>query len=208
MSTRAHFPRTLRRAALGPVAVLSVALAAAAATPGSAAAENLVLSGPPPMLNENALTLHLVSGDGLGGSFSGRGFALGYGYMLQGPLWLDLQMTWRASACSLLRSCSERAGDSAELLAGLAWRFRTDIPLVPYVRGAMGLVFLYPDHFKNAMGVMVRAGGGLRYFVYDWLGFGAELGLSIGHANFAEDYPGDDVYRVVDLGAGVEFQFR
>jgi hypothetical protein len=183
-------------------------LAAALATPSRAAAENLVLSGPPPMLNENSVSLHLVSGDGLGGSFSGRGFALGYGYRLQGPLWLDLQMTWRASACSLLRSCSDTAGDSAELVAGLTWRFRTDIPLVPYVRGAMGLVYLYPDHFKNAMGVMVRAGGGLRYFIYDWLGFGAELGMSLGHANFDDDYTGNNVYRVVDLAAGVEFQFR
>jgi len=135
-------------------------------------------------------------------------FNLGYGYMLRGPLWLDLQMTWRASACSLFRACATQTGDSAELMAGVTWRFRTDIPLVPYLRGAGGLVFLYPDHFQNAMGLAVRAGGGLRYYVYDWLGFGAELGISLGHAYFADGYPGSRTYVVGDLSAGVEFQFR
>lgn len=177
-----------------------------AATP--AAANELVLAGPHPMLKENALSLQVVSADGFGDSFSGRGFNLGYGYKLNGPLWLDLGMTWRASACSLFRACTDFSGDSAELMAGVTWRFRTDIPVVPYLKGAGGLVFLYPDHFQNAMGLALRVGGGLRYYVYDWLGFGAEIGFSLGRGFFAEGYPGRSAYRVGDLSAGVEYQFR
>jgi hypothetical protein len=178
----------------------------ASASPASA--NELMLAGPHPMLKGNALSLQIVSGDGFGDSFSGRGFNAGYGYMLQGPLWLDLQMTWRASACSLFRPCGSFTGATAELMTGVTWRFRTDIPVVPYVRGAAGLVFLYPDHFRNAMGIGIRAGGGLRYYLYDWLGFGVELGFSYGHASFAEGYTGPSTYRVGDLSAGVEYQFR
>lgn len=187
----------------------ATALVLAVATSVSPArATELMLAGPHPMRNENALSLQIVSGDGFGDSFSGRGFNAGYGYMLQGPLWLDLQMTWRASACSLFRPCGEFTGATAELMTGVTWRFRTDIPVVPYARGAAGLMFLYPDHFRNAMGVAVRAGGGLRYYIYDWLGFGVELGFSFGHASFADGYTGPSTYRVGDLSAGVEYQFR
>lgn len=159
------------------------------------------------MRKANALALHLVSGNGFGDSFSGRGFGVEYGYMLQGPLWLDMQATYRASACSLFRSCGTHTGDSAELLLGLAWRFQTDIPVVPYVRGGAGLVFLYPDGFRNTMGVAVRGGGGLRYYLYDWLGFGAELGVTLGHASFSDDYTGERTHFLGDLSVGAELQF-
>lgn len=208
MSTDGHFPRT--RGAASPIRLATFAVAlivAAVVQPRAASAENLVLAGPHPMRKANTLALHLVSGDGFGDSFSGRGFGLEYGYMLQGPLWLDLQATYRASACSLFRACGMHTGDSAELLVGLAWRFRTDIPLVPYLRGAAGLLFLYPDRFQNAMGVAVRGGGGLRYYLYDWLGFGAELGMTLGHASFTDEYTGDSTHFLGDLSANVEFQF-
>jgi hypothetical protein len=173
-----------------------------------ARADDLVLAGPHPFLKENAVNLQVLFGNGIGDSFSGRGIGLGYGYMLHGPLWLDLQVNWRASVCGPSGGCAPYTGGDAELMAGVAWRFRTDIPVVPYLRGAAGLVYLYPDNAQSAMGLAARAGAGIRYYVFDWLGFGVEGALSLGRGSFAADYPGGHTYAVADMAVGVEFQFK
>ena len=134
---------------------------------------------------------------------------VGYGYMLRGPLWLDLQMNVRASGCAPFQTnCGAHVGDDAELMAGLAWRFRTDIPVVPYVRGAAGLVYLYPHGAQSAFGLAVRGAAGFKYYVYDWLGFGIEGALTLGHGYFAREYPAGRGYSVFDMAFGVEVQFR
>jgi hypothetical protein len=202
MSTRRTFPWT--RCWRGALAVTALACT----TTATARADELVLAGPHPALKENALNIQFLFGDGLGDSFSGRGIGIGYGYMLNGPLWLDLQLNTRMSACSAFRACTVYTGNDTELMAGLAWRFRTDVPVVPYARGAVGLVYLYPDGGQSAVGLAARAGVGLKYFVYDWLGFGVEAALSLGHGYFASGYPGGRTYAVGDMAAGVEWQFR
>jgi hypothetical protein len=198
MSTRNNFPWLPTLLATGLLLAPNAAVRA----------DEIVLAGPHPSLKQNAVNLQFLFGDGVGDSFSGRGVGIGYGYMLQGPLWLDLQMNLRASACGPLGGCGTNNGSDAELMAGVAWRFRTDIPVVPYVRGAAGLIYLYPDGAQNAMGLAVRAGIGARYYVFDWLGFGIEGALSLGHGYYAADYPGGHTYAVGDMCVGVEFQFR
>lgn len=198
MSTRKNFPWT-------PILLAAGLLLAPG---GQARADDLVLAGPHPSLKENAVSLQALFGDGLGDSFSGRGIGLGYGYMLHGPLWLDLQMNLRTSACSPFGGCGPHTGSDAELMAGVAWRFRTDIPVVPYVRGAAGMVYLYPDNAQSAMGLAARAGVGIRYYVFDWLGFGVETAVSVGRGYFAADYAGGHTYAVGDMAVGVEFQFK
>ena len=190
--------------------VLAAASVFGAFTGGAAArADDLVLAGPHPSLKENAITVQFLAGEGLGDSFTGRGVGLGYGYMLQGPLWLDLQMNVRASGCGPFRSsCGAHTGNDAELMAGVAWRFRTDIPVVPFLRGDAGLVYLYPDGAQSAFGLAVRGGAGMRYYVFDWLGFGVEGALSLGHGYFAQAYTAGKGYAVVDVAFGVEYQFR
>jgi hypothetical protein len=179
-----------------------------AASGARAWADEAVLAGPHPSRKENAVNVQFLVGTGLGDSFSGRGVGIGYGYMLHGPLWLDLQINVRASACGPLPACAGSTGDDAELMAGVAWRVRTDIPVVPYLRGAAGLLYLYPNGAANAVGLGARAGAGLRYYVFDWLGFGVEAALSLGHGYFAADYRGGRTYAVLDMAIGVEFQFR
>lgn len=196
MSARLTFPCTL---------AIAVHLMLGAGT--SARAADLILAGPHPFLKENALSVQFLMGSGLGDSFSGRGVGLGYGYMLNGPLWLDLQMNIRAATCSPDSACGPHTGSDAELLAGAAWRFRTPVPLVPYLRGNAGLVYLYPRAGKDAIGLAVRGSAGAKYFVFDWLGFGLEAALSLGHGYFAADYAGDHTYAVFDVALGVEWQF-
>jgi hypothetical protein len=190
---------------LTSIALLAISVALAGAT---ARADDLILSGPHPALKENALAAQFLVGNGLGDSFSGRGVGIGYGYMLQGPLWLDLQMDFRASGCAPFNPCGPHTGDDVELMAGVAWRFRTDIPVVPFVSGAAGLVYLYPNGADSAVGLAIRGAGGLRYYVYDWLGFGVEVALSLGHGYFAQSYPASHGYTVFDTAFGVEYQFR
>jgi hypothetical protein len=60
---------------------------------------------------------------------------------------------------------------------------------------------------QSAVGVALRGGGGIGYFVFDWLGFGLEAGMSLGRAFYADDYMGNETYAVFDFGGGVEFQF-
>jgi hypothetical protein len=198
MSTRFTFPWTLTLVALF--------LQLEGAAP--ARADDLILTGPHPFLKQNALSVQFLLGAGLGDSFSGRGVGLGYGYMLNGPLWLDLQMNVRAASCSPYSTCGVTSGNDVELLAGASWRMRTDIPLVPYLRGAAGLIYLYPRSGQDAMGLAVRGGLGAKYYVYDWLGFGIESALSLGHGYFAQDYAASHSYAVFDVALGMEWQFR
>lgn len=202
MSARTNFPCTASLVAAGVVVTLALAC------PPAARAGDMVLQGPHPGLKENAVSVQFLYGSGLADSFSGRGLGVAYGLMLQGPLWLDLQMNFRASACGPFQSCDTYRGSALEIMPGISWRFRTDIPVVPIVRGAAGLVYLYPDGSKSAFGLAARGGIGLKYYVYDWLGFGIEAALSLGHGYFAQGYGGGRTYAIGDLAAGVEFQFR
>ncbi|MEP6653728.1 MAG: hypothetical protein ABJA82_10235 [Myxococcales bacterium] len=202
MSTRLSFPLTVP-----PIAIL-VALLLVAAAPRRAGAEDLVLTGPHPSLKENALSLQVLLSAGLGDSSSGHGVGIGYGYMLDGPLWLDLQLNVRGASSGPLVAGKPTNTDAIELLGGVTWRFRTPVPLVPYLRMGGGLLYLYPRTGANAAGPVGRAAAGARYYVFDWLGFTLEGALSLGHAYLDRDYPGSHNYAVFDAGLGVEWQFQ
>ncbi|MBC8133098.1 MAG: hypothetical protein H7X95_08970 [Deltaproteobacteria bacterium] len=207
MSTRVTFPLTLLRRALLRAVPLLLAIPLCLAAPAQARADEMMLTGPHPFLKENALSLQFLLGSGLGTSFSGRGVGLGYGYMLNGPLWLDLQMNVRAAACSPVVSCGAANGSDVELLAGASWRMRTAVPLVPYLRGGAGLIFLYPRTGANAMGLAARGGAGAKYYLFDWLGLGIEAALSLGHGYFDQSYQASHTYAVFDVALGMEWQF-
>jgi hypothetical protein len=81
-------------------------------------------------------------------------------------------------------------------------KWPTPIPLVPYVKGNVGLAYAFPNGASNGMGFAARGGAGANYFFFDWLGLGAEIGYSVGHLSTASSQ-----YAEVDFGAGLEFQF-
>jgi hypothetical protein len=198
MLTRIHFPLLM-------IAALGSALGAAPAT--ARAAEENVLRGPHPFLKDNEVSLHLLLAGGLGDSWGGTKVAIDYGYHLSGPTWLNLQLNFQKGTCPLFSSSCVGSGTVFETLAGGKWKFPTELPLVPYAKAAVGLIYLFPDQARSAVGLALRIGGGINYFFFDWLGLGLEVGMSLGQGFFDASYTAGHGYAILDLGGGVEFQF-
>jgi hypothetical protein len=185
--------------------LLTTATLTLASTP--ARADENLLHGPHPFLKQNELSAHLLLAGGLGDSWSGTKVGLDYGYRLAGPVWLNLQINVQKGSCSLTSGSCARSGSVFETLAGGKWKFTTQTPLVPYAKVAAGFIYLFPDEARSAVGLALRTGGGVNYFFFDWLGFGVEANLSLGHGFFDSSYTAGHGYAVVDIGGGVEFQF-
>jgi len=200
MLIRAHFPSAAAAAA--------VILAIAIASPPARAADE-VLRGPPALRKENEVSAHFLLTGGIGDSWSGNKLGLDYGFQLGGrvPTWLDLQLNLQAGTCPRFSDTCASTGNAYEALAGGKWRFLTGSPFVLYAKAGGGLIFLFPSQARSAIGLAARGGGGLEYFLFEWLAFGVEAGLSYGHAFFDSSYTAGGTYAVLDLGAGVELLF-
>jgi hypothetical protein len=199
MSTARRFPQS-KRALLGAAVLVATALAARPAR-----AQDNMLRGPHPFLKDNELSAHVQLVAGVGNTPGGTKIAADYGYRLRGPAWLNLQLNFQNAPChtpSGAPNCSDPSGTVYETLAGIKLKWATPIPLVPYVKGGVGLAYAFPDRASNGFGFAARFGGGASWFIFDWLGLGAELGYSVGHLSTA-----DSKYAEVDFGGGVEFQF-
>lgn len=200
----------LSRLQFPPLIVTSLLLVVATSVLAGAPAradENL-LRGPHPFLKQNELSAHLLLGAGLGDSWSGTKVGLDYGYRLSGPTWLNLQLNIQKGSCTLTSGDCPRTGSVFETLAGGKWKFATQTPLVPYAKAAAGFIYLFPDEARSAVGLALRTGGGVNYFFFDWLGFGVEANLSLGHGFFDSSYTAGHGYAIFDVGGGIEFQFR
>jgi hypothetical protein len=184
---------------------LASALGLLALLAGPARADENMLRGPHPFLKDNELSAHVQLVGGIGDTPGGTKIAADYGYRLRGPAWLNLQLNYQHAAChtpSGAPTCDEASGSVFETLAGIKLKWATPIPVVPYVKGDVGLAYAFPNGAGNGMGVAARAGAGATYFFFDWFGLGAELGYSVGHLSTAKS-----TYAEIDFGGGLEFQF-
>jgi hypothetical protein len=184
---------------------LLAALAVAMFAPAPARAEDNMLRGPHPFLKDNELSAHVQLVAGIGNTPSGTKIAADYGYKLIGPAWLNLQVNYQSATCrsqSPAGTCNQPTGSVFETLAGIKLKWATPIPLVPYVKGGVGLAYAFPDGAGNTMGIAARGGAGAAWFFFDWLGLGAEFGYSVGSMSLA-----GQSYAELDFGGGVEFQF-
>ncbi len=183
--------------------------AAAAVAPLRADAADRLLEGPYPFRKENTLALLSGYAVGPGDTPSGVRAMLDYGYMLEGSLWLDIQIGMLASSCSPAGQggCGPEHNDIAAVLAGVSWKLQMDIPAIPYIRAAAGPLFFFPDGAKNAIGFGLRSGVGFKYFLYEWFGLGAELSGLIGRANYDDKAMLSRTVNVVDLSVGAEVAF-
>jgi hypothetical protein len=163
--------------------IAMVVLAAA----GPAWGDN-VLRGPYPFLRDNELAVHGGYGAGFGDSFAGPKATVDYGYKLDGGWWLDVGGSFLSGVCRTPPGGAHcaRQGDAAEVVAGVKWKLRMSVPVVPYVKAVVGLAYLFPDGARSGLGPLVRAGVGGHYFFYEWLGVGAELTLALGHAGYQD----------------------
>jgi hypothetical protein len=201
MSSRFRFP-----------VVLGLALGLGALAAASARANENVLHGPQPFLRDNELAAHVLIAKGYGDSPGGGKLALDYGYKVVGgtiPTWLALAVNIQRSDCmsGTSLSCGPQGGSVFETLGGLRWQFATPIPLVPYISGAVGVVFAFPEIGHAAAGFTGRVVGGANYFFFDWFALGGQVGVSLGHLGYDSTVPGSHTYSVLDLGGGAEFMF-
>ncbi len=180
------------------------ALLAAQGAP--AHAEDL-LRGPHPFLKDNELSLHTGYQAGLGDSQGGWKALVDYGYKIQGSWWLDLLLGYQSQGCQGATGGLCGGSRSAEVMAGVKWKLRTEIPLVPYAKAAAGFLYVFPDDIKSAAGIAVRGGIGAKYFLYDWLGVGAETTMLVGHPGFPSGSGVPATVHTLDLILGVELQF-
>ena len=198
-----------------PLLALSLSLSILAAVATPARADENLLHGPHPFLRDNQLSVHVLIAEGLSDTLSGAKLGFDYGYKatdsVTAPVWLDLQINYAHAGCNSstasLSVCGNNTGDIIETLAGARWTFATPIPLVPYLKGAAGLLFAFPNGASDSVGLAVRAAGGANYFFFDWLGLGAEVGFSVGRIDYDRTFVGSHNYAVLDFGGGLEFQF-
>jgi hypothetical protein len=176
----------------------------------AAAADEPFLRGPHPFRKENALSL--AAGFGVANGFDGVQAALDYGYEISGSLWFDVRFDLLdagdnpAGSAASCPACAEVA-TFADVMAGLRYKLQTDIPLIPYGSAVVGPVFLFNQGASGAFGFALRVSAGAKYFLYDWLGLGLELGLLLGGAVVDEAAGLSSGLRMFDLGLGAEVQF-
>jgi len=201
MSTALRFPLT---------SFFAIVAAAAAMRAAPARAAEVMLRGPHPFLKDNEVSARLLFADGIGSAPTGTKIALEYAYKAAHPLWADIQLNLQHGGCQSAPAqapCGVDSGDVVETLGGIKWKWATTIPLVPFVDGLAGMVFVFPDSAQSALGFTARVAGGASYYFFDWLGVGAQAGFSLGRVSYTSSFPGSPTYSVFDIGGGVELQF-
>ena len=175
---------------------------------GAARAEPL-LEGPFPFARDNELSIHGGFAAGFGDTFGGPKAIVDYGYKLNRGFWLDLGVGFLSGMCRPRVDTPEcvRTGNSAEVLMGVKWKLRTNVPLVPYAKLQGGLGYQFPDSARSAWGPLLRGGLGATYFFYEWLGVGAEVTASAGRADYEEGSTLSRSLGGLDLTLGAELQF-
>jgi hypothetical protein len=183
----------------------AVALGIAA---GPARAENL-LQGPFPFRHHNELSVHGGYAAGFGDTFAGPKAIVDYGYKLDRGVWLDLNMGLLSGVCRprVDSPTCDRKGRSAEVLAGIKWKLRMNVPVVPYAKLLGGLAYQFPDGARSALGPMARGGLGAKYFLYEWFGVGAEVTMSLGRAGYQDAATLARTVAGLDVTLGAELQF-
>ena len=151
-----------------------IAFAADAVDPG-------LLRGPHPFLKTNALQLAGGFNAATGGSIGGMRLQAAFEYELVGSLWLNLQVGFIDGSDKPTdgRACAT-CGQMADTMGGLSYRLRMEVPVILTGTLAGGFLFVFPDQYSAAMGLGVRGAISGRYYLYDWLGFGLELGSTFG----------------------------
>jgi hypothetical protein len=185
-----------------------LALTLFSTTATSARAEEELLRGPHPFIKDNELAIHTGYSVGLGDNVRGLRVQGDYLYRLAQATWLDIQAGVVSGSCRTNQTaCGNGSGNAVDVLGGAAWKFQTNLPIVPYAKVDLGPIFLFPDNTRSAAGFLVRGGVGAHYFLYDWFGVGAEFTGTWGLAFFASDAHRTGSLGSVDANLGVALQF-
>jgi hypothetical protein len=161
-----------------------------------------ILRGPHPFIKENEVAFHVGYSAGLGEAPSGVRVQGDYLSRLGRVPWLDIQMGILVGSCRAYEASCKR-DRAADILGGIAWRFQSTLPIVPYLKSSTGPVFLL-SRDGSAFGWVVRGGAGAHYYPYDWFGLGVELTAAWGVA--VSDTRSMSLGSIdANLGAAVQF---
>jgi len=103
--------------------------------------------------------------------------------------------------------CNAFSGVGIDLLAGIQMKFVNirlwKVPVVPFARVAAGVAFIVADTPNDGAAVVLRLGGGARYYFTNWFSLGAELAFTLGPA--FRNHLDAAFYTKLELLVGVEF---
>jgi len=215
---------------------LPATLACALLVAAPARAASIQTSGPEVFPGKNEISVHLGGQVGIGSYFvDGRfvggppgGFKLDfdYSYRVSNPglysVWLNLGANFViGGGCGFtgpVYVCGgANNGDGIEPFFGVKLKFRTPVPLVPYVKvggNFIGIVNRYCS--DNGFAIAARIGGGVKYFLTKNVGLGLDSGFNLGPGFYGGVNSGPDcvgyrshieLYASWDLAAGAEFVF-
>jgi hypothetical protein len=174
------------------------------------------------------LSAHIGAQSGLvgyngGGTPGGFKFLADFSYHIEsrfnGLLWLNAGVNFvlGGGGCTLQGACGFGAGgDTAEPHAGIKLKWKTPIPLVPYMKADVVFIGIFARFCgDNGFSPGAAVGGGAKYFLTKNIGVGLETNFTFGPAfyggtNGCPDgaYPSHtEFYLSFDIGAGGEFIF-
>jgi hypothetical protein len=149
-------------------------------------------SGPEEFPSKHELSAHLGGQAGFGGKLgTPSGFKLNgeYAYRFHEILWFDLQLSQLfgfGAECQFpaLPAYCYRGGWAVELAGGVKIKLKTRIPLVVEIPILVGLDGIYNRACgDNGVAVpVVRAGGGVKYFLTQRIGVGLQTNFAFGPA--------------------------
>lgn len=203
--------------------LLALAVPLFTSAPAFAIDTNLQKTGSEEWPGKNELALHLGFQAGLnnylgGGTPSGFKLLFDYSFRFHPLIWFNLGVnaTFGGGGCDQFGNCAFAAsGNTVEPEAGIKVKFKTPIPLDPYVKADVVFVGIYNRYCgDNGFAFGLRASGGVHYYVFKWLGLGVELGFVGGPARYAGTgncsffyQPHWEFYASFDFSIGAEFIF-
>jgi hypothetical protein len=136
-----------------------------------------------------------------------------YGRRFSDLVWLNVQLNFSAGDdCGYDPfdrgyHCNEHfMGEGLEMIAGVKFKFHSG-RLQPHVKVGGGLAFtFYPGGDLTGTALVVRAGGGVKYWVLPRLAVGGEANVMLG-PTFVDHDGGTHFYGAIDFIGGIEFAF-
>lgn len=135
-----------------------------------------------------------------------------YGRRISDLLWFNAQLNFTAGGgCHWDRFNEWRCdthfyGDDLEMIAGVKFKFGRG-RLQPHAKVGGGFVFSFFPGGWEAAGIVVRAGGGVKYWVIPRLAVGGEANVMVGPTFYTEGNDRTHFFASLDFIGGIEFAF-
>ncbi len=151
-------------------------------------------------------------------STGGFRVAAGYLYRMTRSIWMDSEFSTNFggdcdrnvdSAGETYYTCGGMSGVGISMMAGLIWRSLDrpswSLDLTPYLRGLVGLAFIFSDGPNDGLAIIAKGAAGARYSFTDEFAVGAEFGITLGPA--FRNHMGAGGFTTLDFTVVTEYSF-